>query len=89
MKELYFKITIITKKDIPFTIDQIRDNPTFEVYQAEYTERLITVMYKPAMGFFLLSFIKDVKKVLRKQYNAIKVERLETIKQISNACNRQ
>jgi hypothetical protein len=82
MKELYFKLSIISKMDIPFSLDQIRQNPTFEMYQAEYEEKLITVMYKPANGFNLDLFIKDCKKVLKRQYYAFKVEQLEQIKKL-------
>lgn len=82
MNELYFKISIITKTDIPFTLEESRRNPTFSTYQAEFSERIITIIYKPAKGFNLNSFVDDCKNALTNQYQAYKVEQLETIKQI-------
>lgn len=83
MKELYFKVTIANKKNLPLSTKEIRDNPTFHMYMAEYDEKLINVMYTPAPGFDEFRFIRLMKAKLKNMYGTSIVEHLEQIKKLS------
>ena len=64
MKELYFKVLIAEKIDLPLSTAEIRQNPTFEMYLAQYHEKLINVMYKPANGFNENQFVQLITRKL-------------------------
>lgn len=82
MIELYFKITIAHKKGLPLTVEEMRRNPTYEMFMCEYEEKLFSVMYSPAKGFKEDKFIQLIKRKLKKEYGTSIVEHLEKIKSI-------
>ena len=75
MKDLYFKV-INTQKISILEIEEIRNNPCFELYCAENEEKLITVSYKPTPGFKEDEFIKAIIKALKRKYKVSIVELL-------------
>ena len=77
MKELFFKITIAESLDNPLTLEETRQFPTFEIHLAQYHEKLINVMYKPADGFDKDKFIQLIRVKLMRKYKAALVEYLE------------
>lgn len=80
MTEYFFKVTIAEKINIPLSITEMRDNPTFEMYLAEYHEKLINVMVRPCNNFNEKKFLKLMSRKLKLKYLTDKVEYLEKIK---------
>lgn len=83
MKELFFKVTIAESIDNPLTLDETRRFPTFELHAAQYHEKLINVMYKPANGFDKDKFIPLIIRKLKRKYKAAIVEYLENQNKLS------
>ena len=77
MNELFFKVTIAESIDNPLTLQETRQFPTFEMHLAQYHEKLINVMYKPAKGFDKDKFIQLIRGKLMRKYKAAMVEYLE------------
>ena len=87
MKELYFKVVIAHKRDLPLTLDEMRRFPTHEMYIAEYEEKLISVMFKPYSKLNVNKFIHLMIRKLRKKYNTTLVEyveRIQTLEQMKS-----
>jgi len=84
MNELFFKVTIAHKIDLPLSLTEIRDNPTHEMYMADYEEKIINVMYTPAKGFDVDRFIQLMKRKLKKKFDTSLVEYLEKLNLIEN-----
>ena len=84
VQELFFKITIAHRIDLPLSLTELRAHPTHKMYLAEYEEKIFNVMYMPANGFNKESFIELMKKKLKKQYNTAMVEHLEKLNLIEN-----
>ena len=83
MKELFFKVTIAKSIDNPLALEETRRFPTFELHVAEYHEKLINVMYKPANGFDKDKFIQFMIRKLQRKYKAAIVEYLENQNKLS------
>ena len=77
MKEIFFKVTIASIMNLPLSTKDIRKFPSHEMYIAEYDEKLINVMYKPAKGFSVEGFKKLMISKLQSIYNTPLVEILE------------
>ena len=75
MKDLYFKV-IITQKISILEIEEIRNNPCFNLYCAENEEKLITVSYTPTKELKEKDFIKAIIKALKRKYKVSIVELL-------------
>lgn len=79
MKEFIFKVTIAEKIDLPLTASEMRSYPSFEMYMAEYHERLFNVMVKPTIDFKDTDFIEFMIKKLKAKHRTDKVEYLKRI----------
>ena len=84
MKELFFKVLIAEKINVPLSTNEMRTYPTFKMYLAEYHEKLINVMYKPAYGFKESDFIKLMTRKLCLKYKTTNVEYLENQKTLQS-----
>ena len=84
LKEIIFKITIASRIDIPLTTNEMRDNPIHEIYMAEYFEKLISIMYNPALGFDEEDFINLMKRKFMLLYKTNNVEKLERTIKLNN-----
>ena len=82
MKELYFKVLIAEKIDIPLSTAEMAQNPTFEMYWVQYHEKLINIMYHPANGLNEKKFIKLVTRKLILKFKTMNVEHLEKQKSL-------
>ena len=83
LKELFFKVIIAEKIDIPLSTAEMRLNPTFEMYLAQYHEKLVNVMYKPASDLDESVFVKLITRKLKLKFQTDKVELLEQQKKLS------
>ena len=82
LNEIFFKVTIASRIDIPLSGDEFTRYPTHEMYIAEYEEKLINVMINPAPGFDVEEFVKFMTKRLMKIYDTPIVEHFEKVKRL-------
>lgn len=84
MKELFFKVVYAEEFKNFLTLTETRQNPTFSLFIADYKEKLINVMYKPAEGFDEKQFIQLIRRKLKRKFHPAKVEHLENQNKLSS-----